>query len=150
MNIENKTHDEIENILYRYYLNEYIKDRNDAIKLLKNKNFNELRNEYSGYINKKEFSQQLDCILISDVINELQNFIAPENCDVPRIETEKKYNNNGEFITIIVITWYHYEIIEISKCESIAKHWASDNIWRIKNQVGYKQTKQILEMIDKI
>ena len=157
MNIENSTIEEIESVLYNYYLNSYLSNRNEAIELLKNKNFDELKREYSWYITKKDFFQQLDSISINDVIEELKNFITPENCDTPRIESKKIYFDvendslyGNDFETIIAIEWYLYEIITIEKCESLAKHYAIDRMWRIKNQVGYKETNGILELLKKL
>jgi len=60
-----------EQILYDHYLKAAIKSRDEAIELLKNRNFDKLHYCYSHWFNKKQRSISLRSTLVSEVINNL-------------------------------------------------------------------------------
>jgi len=68
-----------EEIVYQYYLKSTTKSRNEAIELLKKRDFTSLHRNYIHWFDKKEKNVKLKSTAISDVIKELSNIKSSDN-----------------------------------------------------------------------
>lgn len=142
-----------EEIVYQYYLKSTTKSRNEAIELLKKRNFTLLHRNYIHWFNKKEKNVTLKSTKVSNVIKELSNIKFKENESEPILsccikENEGIFGGNTE--NSIEITSYIYTIVPFEKCESLAKHYAKSSLWKLKYQPNGKDAegcRKILNII---
>jgi hypothetical protein len=143
------THEEI---LFNYYLKYVTKSRNEAIKLLKERNFDLLNRNYLHWIDKQERSIELESTLLSEVIKELNNTVYQDNEGEPFLsccieEDESVFRGDTE--SSIKIISYIYNIVPFEKCESLARNYTNNAIWKIKHQPNGKDAKGYLDIISK-
>lgn len=140
-----------EEIVYQYYLKSTTKSRNEAIELLKNRNFSLLHRNYIHWFDKKEKNVKLQSVKISDVIKELSNIKFEDNESEPVLsccveENEAMFGGNTE--SSIEITSYIYTIVPFEKCESLAKHYASSSLWKLKHQPNGKDAESCRKILN--
>ncbi len=142
-----------EEILYEFYLNSTIQQRNKSIELLKNRDFITLNRECIHWFDKKEKVVELESTSISEVIKELAKIKNEPNETEPLLQCSiKEYHDESPFgrdtESKIVISSYLYTIVPYEKCESLAKSYTSTALWKIKHQPNGKDTKRYLEIIE--
>lgn len=133
-----------EEIVYQYYLKSTTKSRNEAIELLKKRDFTSLHRNYNHWFDKKEKNVKLKSNTISDVIKELSNVKFKDNESEPILsccieESEAMFGSNTE--SSIEITSYIYSIVPFEKCESLAKNYTSSSLWKLKHQPNGKDAE---------
>lgn len=133
-----------EEIVYQHYLKATTKSRNEAIELLKKRDFASLHRNYIHWFDKKEKNVKLKSTTISDVIKELSIVKFENNETEPFLsccieESEAMFGGNTE--SSIEITSYIYSIVPFEKCESLAKHYASSSLWKLKYQPDGKDAE---------
>jgi hypothetical protein len=134
-----------EEILYQHYLMITTKSRNEAIELLKKRDFSSLNRNYIHWFDKKEKNITLTSTKISDVIKELSNVKLKDNESEPHLSSWFESNTDEGSIEI---TSYLYYIVPFEKCESMAKHNTSNSLWKLKHQPNgndAEATRKILE-----
>jgi hypothetical protein len=144
------THEEI---IYEYYLNSCVKQREAAIEILAKRDFVSLRISSVHWYNVKEKVVELKSTLVSEAIKELATIKHEINETEPHLECSiKEYHDEGQFgrdtESNIVISSYLYTIVPYEKCESLAKSYTSTALWKIKYQPNGKDTKRYLEIIE--
>jgi hypothetical protein len=140
-----------EEIVYQYYLTSTTKSRNEAIELLKKRNFTLLHRNYIHWFDKKEKNVKLKSTKISDAIKELSNIKFEDNESEPVLsccveENEAMFGSNTE--SSIEITSYIYTIVPFEKCESLAKHYAKDSLWKLKHQPNGKDAESCRKILN--
>lgn len=143
-----------EEIIYEYYLNAQKKRREEAIELLNKREFKALHNNYIHWFSKKEKVVDLKSTLVSEAIKELATIKYEPNETEPQLECSiHEYNDESPFgrdtESKIVIVSYVYTISPYELCESLAKHWTRDALFKIKHQPNGKDTQRYLAIIDK-
>lgn len=141
-----------EQILHDYYLNAAIKSRDEAIELLKNRNFDKLHYCYAHWFNKKQKTVSLQSTQISEVIKELSEITYQDNESEPVINVEVSTEDRGSSInteTKIVISSYIYTIVPIEKCEGIARNYTSSSLYKLKHQPNGKDANSYREILKK-
>ena len=141
-----------EEIVYQHYLKSTTKSRNEAIELLKKRDFTTLHRNYIHWFDKKEKNVQLKSTKISDVIKELSSIKFEDNESEPVLsccvqESEAMFGSNTE--SSIEITSYIYTIVPFEKCESLAKHYASSSLWKLKHQPNGKDAESCRKILNK-
>jgi len=134
-----------EEILYDYYLNQSINSRNEAIELLKKRDFNKLYSNYFQYIDIASKEIELKSVYISDIIKELNNIVILDNETEPILISN--YNDEHNETTIYCSSKI-YTIRDLTRCENLAKHYTSSAIFKIKHQPNGKDTKSYEKIID--
>lgn len=142
------THEEI---VYQYYLKSTTKSRNEAIELLKKRDFTLLHRNYIHWFDKKEKNVKLKSTKISDAIKELSNIKFEDNESEPVLsccveENEAIFGGNTE--SSIEITSYIYTIVPFEKCESLAKHYANGSLWKLKHQPNSKDAESCRKILN--
>jgi hypothetical protein len=140
-----------EEIVYEYYLKSTTKSRNEAIELLKKRNFTLLHRNYIHWFDKKEKNVKLKSTKISDAIKELSNIKFEDNESEPVLsccveENEAMFGGNTE--SSIEITSFIYTIVPFEKCESLAKHYAKDSLWKLKHQPNGKDAESCRKILN--
>lgn len=138
-------------ILYQHYLKYTTKSRNEAIELLKKRNFTLLHRNYIHWFDKKEKNLELKSTEISGVIKELSNIKFEDNESEPVLsccvkENEDVFGGNTE--SSIEITSYIYTIVPFEKCESLAKHYAKSSLWKLQNQPNGKDAESCRKILN--
>lgn len=127
-----------EKILYKHYLKSNTKSRNEAIELLKNRDFNTLRRNYIHWFERRERVRKLNSTAISDVILALSKVKYKVNESEPtlsvRLEYEEGFFGISESESYIEIVSYIYTIVPFKKCRSLAKNCTSNALWKLKHQ----------------
>lgn len=141
--MSNKTDEEI---LYDYYLKINQASRDKAIKLLNERNFKELNDKHIHYFLKKENVIYLKSKLITEVIEELQlisSNIKP-NETIPFVYTEiAEYQEDAT----LYASSHLYSIEPPERCESLAKHYTSQALWKLKYQSSSKECERFRKII---
>jgi len=142
---------EQEEILYQYYLKLNTISRNEAIELLKKRDFTSIYRNYFHWINKKEKRVKLKSTKISDVIKELANIKYQDNESEPTLscwfeEEEGILGSNVE--SGIEIVSYIYTIVPFERCESSAKHSTKNSLWKLKYQPNGKDAKRVMGILN--
>lgn len=140
-----------EEIVYQYYLKSTTKSRNEAIELLEKRNFTLLHRNYIHWFDKKEKNVKLKSTKISDVIKELSNIKFKDNESEPVLsccveENEAMFGGNTE--SSIEISSYIYTIVPFEKCESLAKHYASSSLWKLKHQPNGRDAESCRKILN--
>lgn len=142
-----------EEILYEYYLNSCKKQRENAIELLAKRDFQALRNNHIHWHNVKEKVVDLKSTLVSEAIKELAEIKFEANETEPQLECSVTMGEDVPFgrdtESKIVIVSYLYTISPYELCESLAKNYTSQAMYKIKYQANGKDTKRYLEIIEK-
>lgn len=130
-----------EEIIYQYYLKLNIKSRNEAIELLKKRDFDMLHQNYGHWYIQKENIVKLNSTSITDVIKELSNIKVQENESEPFLsccfdEFETMFGTNTE--SSIEIISYIYTVMPFEKCKTLAKLHTNSSLWKLKNQPNSK------------
>lgn len=133
-----------EEIVYQYYLKSTTKSRNEAIELLKKRDFTSLHRNYIHWFDKKEKNVKLSSTTITEVIKEFSKIRFEDNESEPILsccieENEAMFGVDTE--SSIKITSYIYSIVPFEKCESLAKHYASSSLWKLKHQPNGKDAE---------
>ncbi len=141
-----------EEIVYQHYLKSTTKSRDEAIELLKKRNFTTLHRNYIHWFDKKEKNVKLKSTTISDVIKELSSIKFEDNESEPILsccveESEGMFGGNTE--SSIEITSYIYTIVPFEKCESLAKHYANSSLWKLKHQPNGKDAESCRKILNK-
>lgn len=141
-----------EDIVYQHYLKSTTKSRDEAIELLKKRDFTTLHRNYIHWFNKKEKNVKLKSTTISDVIKELSSIKFEDNESEPILsccveESEGMFGGNTE--SSIEITSYIYTIVPFEKCESLAKHYANSSLWKLKHQPNGKDAESCRKILNK-
>ena len=141
-----------EEIVYQHYLKSTTKSRNEAIELLKKRDFTTLHRNYIHWFDKKEKNVTLESTTISDVIKELSSIKFEDNESEPILsccveESEAMFGGNTE--SSIEITSYIYTIVPFEKCESLAKHYANSSLWKLKHQPNGKDAESCRKILNK-
>jgi len=136
-------------ILYDFYLAYNKKEREEAIKLIEERQFSKLAKAYHlvHWYDVKEKEIILKSKLATDVIAELQKLsekIAPNESD---IYVYGGYNED-ENESYLYASTKIYTIVEFSKCENIANSYASSAMWKIKHQPNGRDTEIYLKIIN--
>jgi hypothetical protein len=140
-----------EKIVYQYYLKITTKSRNEAIELLKKRNFIILHRNYNHWFNRKEKNVNLNSTSISNVIKELTKIKYKHNESEPVLssyvkENENVFGNNIE--SSIEITSYIYTIVPFKKCKSLAKNYADSFLWKLKYQPNGKDAESYRKILN--
>ena len=141
-----------EEILYEYYLNAQIKRREEAIELFNKREFKALHNNYIHWFAKKEKVVDLKSTLVSEAIKELAEIKFEANETEPHLECNFEIKEGvfgSDVESKIVIVSYLYTISPYELCESLAKHYTSQAMYKIKHQPNGKDTKRYLDIIEK-
>lgn len=141
-----------EQILYNFHLKNNIKSRNEAIELLKKRDFTKLNRNYINWFDKKEKIVELKSSLLSNVIKELSKIKIKDNESEPNLYTISKEEEKGygvNFENEMVLSSYLYTIVPFEKCKISAKYNTQTAIWKIKHQPNGRDTKSYLEIINK-
>lgn len=141
-----------EEIVYQHYLKSTTKSRDEAIELLKKRDFTTLHRNYIHWFDKKEKNVKLESTTISDVIKELSSIKFEDNESEPILsccveESEGMFGGNTE--SSIEITSYIYTIVPFEKCESLAKHYANSSLWKLKHQPNGKDAESCRKILNK-
>ena len=141
-----------EDIVYQNYIKSTTKRRDEAIELLKKRDFTTLHRNYIHWFNKKEKNVKLKSTTISDVIKELSSIKFEDNESEPILsccveESEGMFGGNTE--SSIEITSYIYTIVPFEKCESLAKHYANSSLWKLKHQPNGKDAESCRKILNK-
>ena len=140
-----------EEIVYQYYLKQTTKNRDEAIELLKKRDFKTLQRNYNHWFDKKEKIIILKSSSIGDVINELSKVKYQDNETEPTlsicISEEKDSVFRGDTESHIEICSYIYTIVPYDKCESLAKHSTKSSIWKMNYQPNGKDAKACRKII---
>lgn len=137
-----------EDIVYQHYLKSTTKSRKEAIELLEKRDFTSLHRNYIHWFDKKEKNVKLKSTTISDVIKELSNIKWEDNESEPVLTCCVEENENI-FDGNIEITSYIYTIVPFQKCESLAKHYASVSLWKLKHQPNGKDAENCRKILNK-
>lgn len=142
-----------EEIVYQYFLKSTTKSRNEAIELLRKRDFITLHRNYIHWFDKKEKVVKLKSTSISDVIKELAEIKFQDNETEPSLcvscETEENGFGSGiDIETEIGICSDIYTIVPFEKCESLAKHYASGSLWKLKHQPNGKDAERCREILN--
>ncbi len=154
MEANNTITDTQQEIVYQYYLKSTTKSRNEAIDLLKKRDFTALHRNYIHWFDKKEKNLKLKSTLISDVVKELASIKYQDNESEPTLtfcveeEEESMFRSNPK--SSIEITSYIYTIVPFEKCESLAKHYAKDSLWKLKHQPNGKDAKSCRKILHEL
>ena len=140
-----------EEIVYQYYLKATTKSRNEAIEILKKRNFTLLHRNYIHWFDKKEKNVKLNSTAISDVVKEIANTKYQDNESEPTLscrveEKEGMFGSDTE--SSIEITSYIYTIVPFEKCESLAKHYAKGSLWKLKHQPNGKDAESCRKILN--
>lgn len=134
-----------EEIIYEHYLKSTTKSRDEAIELLNKRDFTTLHRNYIHWFDKKEKVVKLESAPISDVIKELSKIKFQDNESEPIMSTCVLEREEGVFgrdtESYIEISSYIYTIVPYNKCESLAKHYASSSLWKLKHQPNGKDAE---------
>ncbi len=141
----------LEEIVYQYYLKSTTESRDEAIELLKKRNFTLLHRNCIHWFDKKEKNVKLKSTKISDAIKELSNIKFEDNESEPVLsccveENEAMFGGNTE--SSIEITSYIYTIVPFEKCESLAKHYTKDSLWKLKHQPNRKDNQTLIKILN--
>lgn len=141
-----------EEIVYQYYLKITTKSRDEAIEFLKKRDFSSLHRNYIHWYDKKEKNVKLESDSISDVIKELANIKFEDNESEPFLSCCVEVDNDSMFgcntESSIVITSYIYTIVGFEKCESLAKHFAKESLWKLKHQPNSKDAENCKKILN--
>jgi len=140
-----------EEVVYQYYLAATTKSRNEAIELLKKRDFTTLHRNYIHWFNIKVKVLDLKSTLISEVIKELSEIEFQDNESEPRISTRistKEWGLGTEDDPRIVITLDSYTIVPFEMCENLAKHYAKDSLFKLKHQPNGKDAEACRKILN--
>lgn len=133
-----------EQILYRHFLEQNKKRRAEAVELLKQRNFSELRRNYAQWIDYSEKTRKLHGSLISSVITELQKVKTKANETEPCLYS---YASNEDSEQILMLSSWVFRIEPVSRCVSLAKHYTKDALWKLEHQPNGKDAKGYEEIL---
>ena len=138
-----------EEILYSFYLNSNIKQRNEAIEYLNNRDFNSLVTKTVHYYNRKTKEIMLNSRIISEVIKELNLIKFDANETEPVLSTWNTEDGTpfSNPQSGVLLESCIYTIVPEEKCHSLAKNYTSSAMWKIKYQPEGRDTKRYLEII---
>lgn len=132
-----------EEILYDYFLKLYVKYRNEAIELLKIRNFKLLNLNYIHWFDKKEKIVNLDSSTISDVVTELLHIKVGDNESEPILTTDDEDS--------IILVSYIYSIVPSDKCEIFAKNETKSAMFKLEHQpngIDAERYKRVINSYD--
>jgi len=138
-----------EEILYQFYLKKNIEYRDEAIELLKQREFNSLHRNYGHWFNKEIINKPLKSKKISDVVKELSNIKYKDNESEPTLTISVEDLFGCDSKSPIDITSYKYTIVPFEVCKSLAKSYTSSALWKLKYQPDGKEAKSYLNIIKK-
>ena len=146
-----------EKIVYQHYLKYFLKcttkSRNEAIELLKKRDFITLNREYIHWFDKKERNVKLKSIKISDAIKELSKIKLKKNESEPFLSCCVESSESvfgGDTESSIEITSYIYTIVPFKKCKSLAKNYANSSLWKLKHQPNGKDAESCRKILTQL
>lgn len=141
-------------VLYEFYLKSYTKRRDEAIELLKKRNFNSLHRNYIHWFEKKQKIVELESTIISDVVKELGSIKYKDNETEPTLscfvsQKEGVFGGGYDTESSIKITSYIYTIVPFEKCESLARNYANSSLWKMKYQPNSKDAEGYRKILNR-
>ena len=138
-----------ESILYENFVTINKRQRSEALELIDKREFVKLAKTYHliHWYNVKEKNVKLESNKGTDVIEEIGKLsakLAPNECE---LYIFGGYDEDND-ITYLEASSKLYTIVDISKCESLAKNSASTAMWKIKYQPNGKDTKGYIRIIN--
>lgn len=134
-------------IVYQHYLKSTIKSRNEAIELLKTRNFTKLNSNYIHWFERKEKVVELKTRYISNLIKELSMIQVEDNESEPIISSQYQFGND-DTEACLVATSYIYTIVPVERCESLARNCANSAIWKLINQPNGKDAESCRKILN--
>lgn len=138
-------------ILHKYFKSCNEKRRDEAIVLLENRDFKNLRKNYSSWIITERVKEIVEHTDVQKLIEQLQFALVniKHNQSIPTlnktiIQEEEQWADGVD----IYLESYLYSIKSIESCGTSAFHFAKSCLWKINNQPNGTDTKMYLKIIE--
>ncbi len=136
------------NLLFNYYLTKSMQKRQEAVKLLKERNFDELLKCYRPYFHRQERETTIHSLKLSDLITELQSIQIDENETEPIISV--RYEQEEEQEGNICLYSELYSIVKDSHCVNLARSEAQYDLTKMERQPDGIEAKDTLNLLSKL
>jgi hypothetical protein len=154
MDIQNTPYKEIAELFHPYFLRVQREIRDEAIQLLKDREFGKLRGvEYTHYLIINRHKKELKSSDLPSVIKELTQFKVGKNCETPYLSTTIIEDEGSVFSqqeVNIIIRWNEISIEPDLKCSLMARYAAENAAWKLKHQPDGKDGKAALKLLNEL